>query len=212
MVDLFDELKEDLHQQRLEKLWNRYKYILIGGALAVVIFTAYGSWQKHSDKKHKEETAVKYAKATAIRLDDAERLKIFDEIAKTGSEGYAILSRFKIATLSAKKEKYTEAVKLYDDIAKDVKIPKYYRDLAASKAFFLLTEYNNDDSSIENRYKILSKEDNSWKFAVKTAMAALFLKKNDIEQAKEIFNSLSSEANTPKFTRYRSQKILNSLK
>lgn len=211
MVDLLDEIKEDLHQQRLEKLWNKYKIIPIGGAIAVIGFTGFNSWEKHSDKTEKVETSVKYSEATAIRLEDDKRLKILTDISKTGSEGYSILSKFKIASIATKKKDYTNAVKSYDEIANDNTIPQYYRDLAAAKAFFILTEYVKDDPSIESRYKLASKESNTWNFTSKMSMAMYLLEK-DKTRAKAIIKLLSENAKTPRLTKNRAEQLLNSIK
>ena len=211
MVDLLDEIKEDLQQQRLEKLWHRYKFLFFGAIIAVIGLTAFNSWQKHSERTNKLNTSIKYAEATAIRLEDDKRLEILDDISKTGSEGYAILSRFKTASLIAKKKDYTNAVKVFDSIANDIKIPKYYRDLAASKAFFILTEYKKDDTSIEDRYKTVSKESNAWNFTSKMSMAMYLLEKNETNRAKGIIKLLAESTETPRATKNRAAKILDSI-
>ncbi|MGB1911528.1 MAG: tetratricopeptide repeat protein, partial [Candidatus Puniceispirillaceae bacterium] len=52
MADIFDEIEEELKQDRLNSLWAKYGKYLIGFAVAIVAlvagFQGYKSWQKNT--------------------------------------------------------------------------------------------------------------------------------------------------------------------
>jgi Uncharacterized protein conserved in bacteria len=94
MADIFDEINEELKQDRMSALWARYgKYLIAvaGLVIAVVVFTqTYKQWQA-SQNKQAAETFYQ-----AMMGDDA--VAAFEVGRDDLTEGYQMLADFKIAS------------------------------------------------------------------------------------------------------------------
>ena len=137
MADIFDEINEELKQDRMSALWARYgKYLIAvaGLVIAVVVFTqTYKQWQV-SQNEQAAETFYQ-----AMMGDDA--AAAFEVVRDDLTEGYQMLADFKIASDKANSGDKQAAEELYLALSKNDDIASLYRDLA-----LLLAAMNVPDS------------------------------------------------------------------
>ncbi len=137
MADIFDEINEELKQDRMSALWARYgKYLIAvaGLVIAVVVFTqTYKQWQA-SQNEQAAETFYQ-----AMMGDDA--AAAFEVGRDDLTEGYQMLAEFKIASDKANSGDKQAAEELYLALSKNDDIALLYRDLA-----LLLAAMNVPDS------------------------------------------------------------------
>ena len=137
MADIFDEINEELKQDRMSALWARYgKYLIAvaGLVIAVVVFTqTYKQWQV-SQNEQAAETFYQ-----AMMGDDA--AAAFEVGRDDLTEGYQMLADFKIASDKANSGDKQAAEELYLALSKNDDIASLYRDLA-----LLLAAMNVPDS------------------------------------------------------------------
>lgn len=126
MADIFDEINEELKQDRMSALWARYgKYLIAvaGLVIAVVVFTqTYKQWQA-SQNEQAAETFYQ-----AMMGDDA--AAAFEVGRDDLTEGYQMLAEFKIASDKANSGDKQAAEDLYLALSKNDDIAPLYRDLA----------------------------------------------------------------------------------
>ena len=137
MADIFDEINEELKQDRMSALWARYgKYLIAvaGLVIAVVVFTqTYKQWQA-SQNEQAAETFYQ-----AMMGDDA--AAAFELGRDDLTEGYQMLADFKIASDKAISGDKQAAEELYLALSENDDIAPLYRDLA-----LLLAAMNVPDS------------------------------------------------------------------
>ena len=137
MADIFDEINEELKQDRMSALWARYgKYLIAvaGLVIAVVVFTqTYKQWQA-SQNEQAAETFYQ-----AMMGDDA--AAAFELGRDDLTEGYQMLADFKIASDKAISGDKQAAEELYLALSTNDDIAPLYRDLA-----LLLAAMNVPDS------------------------------------------------------------------
>ena len=137
MADIFDEINEELKQDRMSALWTRYgKYLIAvaGLVIAVVVFTqTYKQWQA-SQNEQAAETFYQ-----AMMGDDA--AAAFELRRDDLTEGYQMLADFKIASDKAISGDKQAAEELYLALSTNDDIAPLYRDLA-----LLLAAMNVPDS------------------------------------------------------------------
>ena len=146
MADIFDEINEELKQDRVSALWARYGvYLMIaaGVVIAVVVFTqTYKQWQV-SQNKQAAETFYQ-----AMMGDDAAAAF---EVGRDGlTKGYQMLADFKIASDKAASGDKQGAEEIYLALSKNDDITPLYRDLA-----LLLAAMNAPESQTPNNIIIM---------------------------------------------------------
>jgi hypothetical protein len=144
MADIFDEINEELKQDRMSALWARYGvYLMVatGVVVAVVVFTqTYKQWQV-SQNEQAAETFYQ-----AMIGDNA--AAAFEVVRNDLTEGYQMLADFKIASDKATSGDKQGAEELYLELSKHDDIAPLYRDLALLLAAMNAPESRKPDNVI----------------------------------------------------------------
>ena len=211
MADIFDEVDEELRQERAAVLWRKYGSWLIAAALAVVIGVGgYKYWGYYSENQ-RTLAADQYAAAlTGLAGDDGDKLGAIgalDEIAQNGQDGYADLARLRAAGAKLTAGDTEGAIDAYNVIANNQDSRPSLRDLAT-----LLAVSASIDSGVPEelaaRLAPLAAAGQSWRPLAIELQGALALKTGDIDGARTLFQDLVSDAATPTSLRTRATQIL----
>ena len=152
MADIFDEVSEELKQDQLKQIWNKYsKYII---SVAFILFiSALGYFFYDKWKLEKIEVSSSQFFSGIEKLEKKEFLssiEIFSKNVDQAHQGYKTLSLFGIAEANFKIGKVDEMVLNYKSLYQNQNIDVYYRDLAR-----LLSVMKDNVSSFEIQKKIL---------------------------------------------------------
>ena len=207
MSDIFQEIDEDLRQDKAARLWKAYGKYLI--ALAIFIILAIASYRfiEHKNEKNREETSELYELASEAGRTGDERtaIELFSDERFDESLGYAIISKLKKAAL-AKSNNDLEGLEIVlKEIITNKEIPLYLRDLARLKLF--ASDSDNNISQLDS----LIEEEGPWKFLALELKGGIELEGGNIKQARSIFKELANDANTPNNLRRRASEILKAL-
>ena len=120
VADIFDEVDEELRQERAARLWRQYGSWLIAAALAVVIAVGgYRYWQYYQANE-RAAAAAEYAAALAglggEKADQEAAVAALEAIA-AGDGSYAILAQLRAAAAKLQNDDTAGALALYDAIA-----------------------------------------------------------------------------------------------
>ncbi len=126
MADIFDEINEELKQDRITALWKRYGNYVIAMVVAVVAGISLTQGYSYYEKQRQSQSAELFF--NAILSDD---VKTTLEAATTElSGGYVLLAEFRLAAALAENAKAAEAEQLYLDLSTRDGIHQIYRDIA----------------------------------------------------------------------------------
>ena len=152
MADIFDEVSEELKQDQLEQIWNKYSIYIISVAfilfISVLGYFFYDKW-----RLEKIEVSSSQFFSGIEKLEKKEFLssiEIFSKNVDQAHQGYKTLSLFGIAEANFKIGKVDEMILNYKSIYENQNIDVYYRDLAR-----LLSVMKDNVSSFEIQKKIL---------------------------------------------------------
>mgnify|MGYP001163015121 FL=1 len=152
MADIFDEVSEELKQDRLIQIWKKFsKYIISFFVITILSILSYQLFLHWSEKKLEASSQQFF---TALeKLDNKkyeESFKIFLKSSNEPHEGYRVMSLFGLAETNYKIGKIREMALNYKNIYEDVNIGLYYRNLSR-----LLSVMKDNISSFEQQINIL---------------------------------------------------------
>ena len=152
MADIFDEVSEELKQDRLIQIWKKFsKYIISFFVITILTILSYQLFLNWSEKKLEASSQQFF---TALeKLDNKkyeESFKIFLKNSNEPHEGYRVMSLFGLAETNYKIGKIREMALNYKNIYEDVNIGLYYRNLSR-----LLSVMKDNISTFEQQINIL---------------------------------------------------------
>ena len=207
MSDIFNEIDEELRQDKAARLWKAYGKYLI--ALAVFIILAIASYRfiEHTQEKNKEQASELYELASeAGRSGDKNAaIELFSDDRFDETIGYAVISKLKKAALAKSNNDLEGMAIVLKEIITNEEIPLYLRDLARLKLFA-----SDNDNNISQLDALIA-GDGAWKFLALELKGGIELEGGNLKKARSIFEELTNGANTPNNLRRRTSEILKAL-
>ena len=190
MADIFDEVSEELKQDKLIQTWKKYSKIIITLILLIIIslvsYQSYLIWKKNKI----EEISEQYFEALE-KLENKNYSKsqsLFLKNAQNHKNGYKMLSLFGLAESNYQNGKIDEMIMNYKAIYDDESIGIYYRDLSR-----ILSVLKDNLSSFDQQKLLLQPILNSpSKLQILAAELEilLFIKFKKIKEAEKALNIL----------------------
>jgi hypothetical protein len=208
MSDIFREVDEEVRRDQAAQIWARYQNLFIGLAVLVIAATAGWRFYDHYRTKQAEEAGAKYEAALALARDgkSAEAEGSFEQIAKTGPKGYALLARLREAAEYGGSDP-ARAVQVYDAIAADGTIDALFQNVARLRAALLRLD-DADEKEIEVRLAPMTANDNPFRFSAREALALAALKHDDFDAAGRQLDAIVVDAQAPAAMRQRAEALL----
>ncbi len=211
---LFEEIDDELRQDRAHKLWRAYGHYVVGVALTLVIAVAgYQGWQKYQ-LSTRLANSMEFIAATELaeakKFDAA--FKAFAELSDSGGEGYRLLARFNLARLLADQGEAGKAATAYRVLADDPAVEPLYQGLAV--VLGALQELNvagTDWADLEKRLEPLMADTSPWRFSARELTALLAKRSGDRAKAKKLFSGLADDRMAPQGIRNRAREMLSIL-
>lgn len=214
MPDIFDEVSEDLRAERAQRLLQRYGWLLIVAAVAIV--AAAGGWQYWRWHQAQTRAAVAAsfmtASAQAASPLDAqnpartEATQSFADLAANGPSGYRSLARLREAALKAGSD-LPAALALWDKISSDESADPQLRRLAD----LLWVQHQvdaGDPAIVEGRLAPLLAPGSLWRPLAQESQALLKLRTGDKPGAIAILRDIVAQPTTPNGVRARASGLL----
>ena len=128
---LMNEVTEELHNEQIFQMWQRYKYVFIGAVVLVIAslagLEAYTSWKtkvRLAESDTYEAAAVLNAKGQV-----QEALAEYETL-KDGKTNYAYLALMRKAGILLEEGKKDEALAVLDELRQNQKAPEVIRAMA----------------------------------------------------------------------------------
>ena len=207
MADIFDEIDEELKQDRTKALWTRYGKFVIAAAAAVV--SGVGASQGYSawTQSQAEKAANLYQQELAADDSVAALESRIGEL----TDGYAMLGRFQIAAGLAKAGDAAAAEAGYLAISSDSSVAPLYRD-AALLMSAMNAPQGADAGDLQLRIAPLADGAGPWKGLALELSAALDLQQGRSDAALAKLETIVGLAETSPELRQRAAQLVDILK
>ena len=151
MSDVFQEVEEDIREEKYKTIWNRYKYYFISIILIIVMGVAFNAFLKQQSIKKVSERSEKFFDAISLVDEDSEQaillLNDFSKTEEKSSEYNVILSLFMEAAIKREKKDFSGALDIYKNVALK-KVDDFYIDYANLSSSEVLISMKNVDEAI----------------------------------------------------------------
>ena len=204
---MFQEMDEDLRQDKVARLWKAYGKYLVSLAVFIILAIAGYRFIEHMNEENREQASELYELASeAGRTGDKKAaIELFSDERFNETIGYAIISKLKKATLAKSNNDPEGMAIVLKQIVTNEEIPSYLRNLARLKLIA------SDSDNYISQLDALIEGDGPWKFLALELKGGMELEVGNLKEARSIFEELTIEADTPNNMRRRASEILKAL-
>lgn len=207
MTDIFHEIQEDLRRERMRKLWDRYGIVLI--AAVVLAIAGAAAWSGYQYWRQQKAIAASLALDEAVTLNAAGKVAeaeaAFQEIAKTGPDGYRAIALFHAANAAAARDK-AAGVAAFDAIAADGRLPALVRDMGQLRAGLILLD-TSDLAAVRQRVGDLAAGTGPLRNPAREILALAQMKAGDIAAANKTATEITEDADANAGIRSRAELL-----
>ena len=208
MSDVFQEVDEDIRQERYKIIWKRYRYYFISIIMVLIIAVATNAFLRHENFKKVNERSDKFFNAVSISNSNSdEALKLLNEFSKTelkSSQYNVVLSLFIEAAINREKQDFSAALNVYSQIAKMENIDIFYIDYANLCAAETLISSGDIEAAII-MLEMLIKNNSPLLLIAKEYLGYVEISKGNYEKSKILFEEIYEDASS-------SQEMINRVK
>jgi hypothetical protein len=215
VVDIFDEVEEELREERMQAFLKKYGGVIFAAALvvigAVAGWKAWGWYQERQDLNAATmylSAAAKTQAAGVAGPDHALAAVAFAAVASQAPEGYRVLARLREAASRADAGDLDGASAVWDEVSADSAADPLLRDLA-SLTWCLYHADKGDPALLEARLKPLAAPGNAWRSLAKEQLALLELRQGHTDAARTQLKALVSDTTAPSGVRSRAAALLD---
>ena len=212
MADLFQEIDDELRQDKASSLWKLYgKYVVAVAIIIIACVGGYKFWQqKQLDNGEKASIAYEAALARSASGDFRGAIDQLNEKELGLGRGYAALSQMQKANLAMKIKDFEAALITYKDIAENDDYPQSIKEWASFRRAAVRVEKQIDSNASADLDKLIA-TDSPWRFLAKEIKAIKVIEIGNNSEAKAIFSELADDENTPERLRVRAADFLQTL-
>ena len=211
MVDLFREIDEDVRRDRLLGLWLRWRWHIVGGAIALVVGTAVAvGWRSWSEAVTADRGA-RFADAMQLAEDgEYERAaRGFAAFADAEGGAYGALARLRQAAMLARAGDPVGAVAAYNALIDSGADPVFV-ELAEVLASQHLID-RGETRGAERRLEPIANGVGPWRFLAREMLAIAALQDGRLTEARQGLEALRDEAGAPAGARARAESLIAAL-
>jgi hypothetical protein len=206
--DVFREVDEEVRREQLQKLWERYQYLIIGVVLLIVV--GVGGWRFYEWQQTRlaAQIGTQFENAMALadegKHDEAE--EIFAQIAVNGTPAYRVLARIRQAAQLAQSNP-AAATETYKQISADNSVEQVLRDIAALRAAGLLIDAGNY-ADARKLLEPLSQPGRDFRHAARELLALNAWKSGDRPGAMKWYAAILTDPEAPAASRARVEMLI----
>jgi hypothetical protein len=204
---LFREVDEEVRQEQIKKLWDKYgNYFTALCILIVVAVAAFKGWQ-YWQLTQSQEAARSYETAVKL-LADGKNAEADAAFAAIGHSGYGKIATLRRAESLIAQGKTDEAVAVYDALAADNSADQAVRDLARMRAAYALID-KLPPAELISRIGSFDNDQSPWRAAAREIFALSAFRTGDLTMADRYLNAIVADVATPRGVRQRALMMLD---
>jgi len=126
------EVDEELRQEKLAAMWKKYRFLIIGCVIGVIVATMSVEWYQAWKQKVSiaESDQLESALISAVKGEEEEALKALTALGENGRTGYRFIAQMEKAGLLLRKKKNKEAYAILKALSANSKAPEAIRNVA----------------------------------------------------------------------------------
>lgn len=136
------EVNEELRSEQIQNVWKRFRPLIIGVAVLIVLGVAGGAlfewWQARESSASGDRFITAVKDASENKPDQA--MKELEALGKDGFGSYPVLARMRLATLKADKGDAKGAIADFNALGQDAAVPAPVRNAAKLRAAWLMVD------------------------------------------------------------------------
>ncbi len=208
---LLREVVEDVKNEQLQQLWNKYGlYIIIAVAFiltATISFESIKSWKEKKNQEISNAYSVAMSLQSQGRLDES--LDVYNSLAYKNLGIYDDLAKLQIANIYLEQGKNEDAMAVLTTMINSSDTIPQMKKIATLK----LISYKLDDNTPADEINTLlaSVSDGEESDIAKELTAMLYVRENDLTKAKEEYQKIISSASAPEALKHRALDMINLL-
>ena len=212
MADLFQEIDDELRQDKASSLWKLYgKYVVAVAIIIIACVGGYKFWQqKQLDDGEKASIAYETALARSASGDYKGAIDQLNEEEIGTVAGYAALSQMQKANLAMKINDFEAALLTFKEIAEHDTYPQSVKEWASFRYVAVRVEKQIDSNASADLDSLIA-TDSPWRFLAKEIKAIKEIETGNNSEAKAIFSELADDENAPERLRIRAAEFLQTL-
>ncbi len=205
MVDLLDEVREELKDERALNFIKKHGKFILGLMVACIIGASLKIWWDD----YKENVAHKAGgdfitailKMRAYKPDEA--VKKFESLFSTDSTNYAAFAGLNVASYADFKKDYAKSSVVYNSISENSDFDQSVRDMAKFLAIKSKVSSNYDNQKLASELEQYISENGIYKFSALELLGSIYLDMGDKDKAKQTFEIALTDAQIPESIRNR---------
>lgn len=208
---LIREVDDELREEQMMKLWQRYGGFVVGIAVVIVAIVAgYQGWKSYTISTRTDEGERFHAAVQLVQNgSSAEGLNAMRTLAGDASSGYGVLAKFQAAALLNKQGDVAGAAQAYQDIARENIGNVALSGLA--NILGILAEVNAggyDRQALEFRLTTLAEDGHPYRHSARELLGVIALEAGDTAKANAAFSQLAEDVTAPKGLRDRAKNLM----
>ncbi|MBQ8481074.1 MAG: tetratricopeptide repeat protein [Alphaproteobacteria bacterium] len=212
LTDAFiQEVDEDVKNDNLKVLWNRYGLLIIAFVVlavsAAISFDQIKNWKVAQNQRHTEE----YMAAAQFQAENPDAtIAALQQVSQKNQGIFSDFARLQIANVLLNQDKIEEALTALEGIVNDKQVNSEVQHIALIK----LATYKLDTmdrASFEQLLQPLVAENTSWTPMVQDLLAMSAIKNGDIATARTIYENILKIEDLPDSFKIKVQDMLSSI-
>ena len=209
--EFIKEVDEDLKEEKRVKLWKKLLPYVLGFSFGVILLTSSFVFWENYTKNTNQSLGDDFTAAVGLASEDDidAALLALDRIVDKGSDGYATIAKMKKASILIQKGDLEKGLAIYLDLERNA-VDQSFRDIAT--ILYVLNSMDKEDPLILLEKVKPLESSKIWKSSALELKAFIYLKTEKKEQAKETFQSILDQKNTPSSLSTRARNMIEYLK
>lgn len=203
------EVNEELRSEQLQTVWKRFRPLIVGLAVLIVVGVAGASlfewWQARQSSASGDRFLTAIKAANDKQVDEA--AKQFEQLAKDGFGSYPVLARMRLATLKSERGDAKAAIADFLAIGQDGGVPSAMRNVARLRAGWLMVDMSSYDE-VAGQVEELAAVSSPVRHSAREVLGLAAYKAGNYAKSREWMQMIADDNDAPAGARTRARMVL----
>lgn len=206
------EVEDELRSDKLNTFWSKYKVLVVGGAVAIVLATAGKQGWDYWQNSVAAASGDRFIEAVELSNEGKheEAIASLEALSADGSGQYPALSKIRLAAEYAKSGEPDKAVEAFDTISEDPAFDEALRNVARLRAGLLLVDHGTYED-VSNRLLSMADTGKSFRHSAREGLGLAAWKAKDYKQALIWFEAIVQDGQAPSGVQERARIMMQLL-
>ena len=213
MGDVFQEVDEELREEKYKNIWRKYRYYVIGGLILFILGIAANAFWKDYNLKEINDRSDRFFTAIEMAQEDkVNAITLLEEFAnqeEKNSEYNALIARFTEAAIRRSEKDFNGALLIYQSL-EDNNISNFYKDYAKLSSVEMLIALNNKKDAKLILDDLISNT-SDLRYIAMEYMGYIEIDEGNFSKARTIFTNIANDALSSVNMKNRSKEVLSIL-